>query len=733
MSFKEFVLKQDDDISEDEVTERYREYKIEFKRTQINDFFVLHKDEEWFKEKYHPLEAVTRTAEVRTGLKKRCRVFIELLEAGYVDRVSLEISQAGEVLKFLDRVLIKLDGGSDKELEELDSEDSNQNQTKKEEPAETADPPTESKPDVEEPAAPASADYKYEVDEGVGSEGECEPAPPGADEEEPLAPPGMEEEATVAATAAEEKKEAAEVKEEDGEDDEEEDVNINILHRGSLSFLFTDNAEKPSSDEKKDTPMEEGDKTDPAVEPPAADPAPYSYDGSQMKRPLSLFMRSLPPAITRQDLTDVCKRYPGFLRVAMADPQPDRRYFRLGWASFDNSVNIKDICWNLSNIRIKDNDLSPTVNKEVVNRVRPVTGLTFADVAMQLDLKLAAKVVKRLDAKHKLYEKETNGVNGDHAEVKQEGSEPHAAATTTEDSSHVDLPVENPVLASVMTEGIEAIVDCTIGDDGAEERKIDQNETLAQALDKILLYLRVVHCIDYYNGNNYSYEDEMPARCGIIHVRDTMPETTTKQSVLDWHKSNAEKVELLSQEDLFATEGDAQKLGLKDDEVEVNNFIKANTQELAKDKWLCPLSGKKFRGPDFIRKHILNKHVDSIDNVKAEVKYFNNYVRDMRRPCFPETKPGMKPVGGQQGGLAAMNPPAMSHTPSPAGRPWTPRQPTFASPRPPFTPQYNQPANDGSYGRMNTYPPKPVRRDQQQRRAVIKYKDLDAPDEGDFF
>ena len=55
---------------------------------------------------------------------------------------------------------------------------------------------------------------------------------------------------------------------------------------------------------------------------------------------------------------------------------------------------------------------------------------------------------------------------------------------------------------------------------------------------------------------------------------------------------------------------------------EVENFIKANTQELAKDKWLCPLSGKKFRGPEFIRKHILMKHNGAVDDVKTEVNRF---------------------------------------------------------------------------------------------------------------
>lgn len=48
----------------------------------------------------------------------------------------------------------------------------------------------------------------------------------------------------------------------------------------------------------------------------------------------------------------MCKRFPGFLRVAIADPQPERRWFRRGWVSFERQVNIKEICWSLNNIRV---------------------------------------------------------------------------------------------------------------------------------------------------------------------------------------------------------------------------------------------------------------------------------------------------------------------------------------------------------------------------------------------
>jgi hypothetical protein len=95
----------------------------------------------------------------------------------------------------------------------------------------------------------------------------------------------------------------------------------------------------------------------------------------------------------------------------------------------------------------------------------------------------------------------------------------------------------------------------------------------------------------------------------------------------------------------------------------VEKFIQANTQELAKDKWLCPLSGKKFRGPDFIRKHIENKHVDKLDEVKKDVAFFNNYVKDPKRPALPEHPSSVvvappAPAGGAAGlvGAGGVNP-----------------------------------------------------------------------------
>lgn len=47
MTLKQFLATQDDSISDSDAIEKYAEYKLEFKRQQLNEFFVAHKDEEW--------------------------------------------------------------------------------------------------------------------------------------------------------------------------------------------------------------------------------------------------------------------------------------------------------------------------------------------------------------------------------------------------------------------------------------------------------------------------------------------------------------------------------------------------------------------------------------------------------------------------------------------------------------------------------------------------------------
>merc|ERR1712173_208318 len=82
MSFKAFLQTQDDQISDEEAIRKYAEYKLEFKRQQLNEFFVTHKEEEWFRQKYHPEDSVKRKEELKSMLLKRVELFQEFNVGG---------------------------------------------------------------------------------------------------------------------------------------------------------------------------------------------------------------------------------------------------------------------------------------------------------------------------------------------------------------------------------------------------------------------------------------------------------------------------------------------------------------------------------------------------------------------------------------------------------------------------------------------------------------------------
>lgn len=200
----------------------------------------------------------------------------------------------------------------------------------------------------------------------------------------------------------------------------------------------------------------------------------------------------------------------------------------------------------------------------------------------------------------------------------------------------------------------------------------------------------------------------MPNRCGIIHARGPQPQNKVNSTeIQDYIKNFDNKISQFLTSSADVPQEELKKLGAKDIDAEVEKFITANSQELAKDKWLCPLSGKKFKGPDYIRKHIFNKHAEKVEEVKKEVEYFNNYLKDSKRPQLPE-HPGNVPK--------KENPPNANMF------------------RPHFTPM--------PYNPYGGYAPMPHRgrggfsrggRMDMGHRPIINYRDLDAEKPDDFF
>ncbi|XP_061818226.1 serrate RNA effector molecule homolog isoform X2 [Nerophis lumbriciformis] len=728
-SFKEFLVSLDDSVDETEAVNRYNEYKLDYRRQQMQDFFLAHKDEEWFRSKYHPDEANRLKLEGLTALNNRLNVFMFLMENGWFDNVSLDIEQTPAIIKVLDAAVIKMEGGTDHDLRilELPIEEQEEREKLVSGGAETQKSDSHKNMDGDcKPAVVKDKDEKAAIDSAVN-----ERTAAGGEDVKEEAKIAAEEIIPEPKKPRRKRKRSADSDDEasasESDSDSESDSNSVCSEKSVKKKEVEDNEEEEEEEKEKggdDKPKlnaEEEEKVEKKVKDDSPRPRP-------LHKTCSLFMRSIAPTISKAEIIALCRRYPGFLRVCLADPHPDRRFYRRCWVTFDRSVNIKEVCWNLQNIRLRDCELAPGVNRDLARRVRNVNGITQHKQILRNDIKLAAKLIRSLDEKGELW------------------------CSLAPDESQSTEKTQNPILKNItdyLIEEVSAEEEELLGSTGgmdqeentkeghSAEMTVEKDEKLAKVLDRLALYLRIVHSIDYYNACEYPSEDEMPNRCGMVHVRGPVPPNRISNGeVQQWQKVMEEKLSSLYSSKETLSEEEAEKMGRKDPTEEVEKFVSANTQELAKDKWLCPLSGKKFKGPEFVRKHILNKHGDKIEEVKKEVVFFNNFLMDAKRPSLPEIKLPPLPTPGQ--GLLS---PAM---------PFPPQGPqglmAFAQPRPPLMgygggPLY--PPNHFGAGRGNydnfrgqggyLGKPRNIRMSRGDPRNIIEYRDLDAPDDMDFF
>jgi len=296
-----------------------------------------------------------------------------------------------------------------------------------------------------------------------------------------------------------------------------------------------------------------------------------------LHRTASIFLRNLAPTITKQEVEAMCKRYPGFLRAAIADPQADRRWFRRGWITFERDVKIKEICYNLNNIRLRDCELGPIVNRDLTRRIRTVNGVTVDRKVVRNDIKLAAKVITNLDKRWNLWQLD-----------KKEGAD--SGGNEVEKEENIGVGSTNPVLQNITDYLIEEASaeeeellgknnDLEDGEEGEEGNSLARDDDLIKVLDRLLYYLRIVFSVDFYNHSEYPNEDEMPNRCGIMHARGLMPTGKVAQSEIeDYCAAFEKKMGSFLQPKSLLNDEEANKLGMKSEDDEVEKFVQANTQ-----------------------------------------------------------------------------------------------------------------------------------------------------------
>uniref|UniRef100_A0A0N4ZSL5 Serrate RNA effector molecule homolog n=1 Tax=Parastrongyloides trichosuri TaxID=131310 RepID=A0A0N4ZSL5_PARTI len=509
MTYKQFVNTIGDEGSEEELQQKYSEYKDKFKAESLNRFFQEHKDEEWFRQKYHPEESRLFKEKKKELVQSRFEVFQHyIVERGLLDGVTLDVQNSDQIDKVFEAMVGKLEGLSDEDIDRYLNDDTE-----------------------------------------------------------------------------EEGDENKEISSEEKEDDQED-----------------------KSDEKE------------------------TMKKKSLVKYAGIFLRSVAPAITVSEIDEACKKHDSFIRVGLSDPTYDgKKLVKKGWITLKEDSQVKNICWQINTIRLRDTELNAILNKDVA-RIRTVNGMIAHNKIARNDLKQAAKLVTLYDRKMGLYYDDN-----------QKDEEIFS------NLEYAIMNSKNPLLKDITDLLIEegSLIDEVEDNENNTNRStFTRDEQLLQRLDKIIVYLRIVHSIDYYFATLFSIEDVMPSKCGVLHIRaEPMQqfknaETGTYNivdSFIDNHikdfniklSNNVLHSGIVSEEEMI-------KLGKKDADTEEENFINANCIELQPGKWLCELSGKKFKNADFVKKHLRTKHQDKIDEARASAEFYNNYIADPRRLQDPE-------------------------------------------------------------------------------------------------
>jgi len=151
------------------------------------------------------------------------------------------------------------------------------------------------------------------------------------------------------------------------------------------------------------------------------------------------------------------------------------------------------------------------------------------------------------------------------------------------------------------------------------------------------MYLRSVHFVCYYCGEEFDDEDDIRRRCGTVHIRGrAKPESVdapTKEKALTWSQILDDRIKNIVQTrqnpDVYTGKVLAEQA--------LDEYYKEQVKKLEDEKYRCAVCNKLFRGDEFVRKHIVLKHVDSLNEAKQkglEEQFFLNYWNDPRHIQF---------------------------------------------------------------------------------------------------
>ncbi|EJU06075.1 hypothetical protein DACRYDRAFT_19390 [Dacryopinax primogenitus] len=373
-------------------------------------------------------------------------------------------------------------------------------------------------------------------------------------------------------------------------------------------------------------------------------------DGNQ------LLIRTIPPALPRAKIEEVCKGVDGFVYLALGDPQPKKSFYRPGWVKYTDEADMAGAVAHFSSQRIDGFTMHVVHNTQPYpSRVRVAPPISNKPERMRHDLQNIKDLAVILEGE---WDATKRKVREDRKEVKKKAAEAAAAAKQEGDvvmdediqknenvrvEEDLDVADEEPFRGIEQVEKRFEILVQQLRDKAHEKAgdgEIDQEELenaeLRLELDLWLNYLRGAFNTCYYCALVCDYVEALQRKC-VKHIRmpyvkpTVMEEEAEKEGLkkrgpaddrwIEW--LDARVMLLLKKPDV-----DPADYGGINYDAEVHRLVMPHVQQEDEGKFRCRVCTKLFKASNFVEKHVANKHPELLKEQLDIIPFLNDFALD---------------------------------------------------------------------------------------------------------
>ena len=280
----------------------------------------------------------------------------------------------------------------------------------------------------------------------------------------------------------------------------------------------------------------------------------------------TVFLNEIPKTISRAQILSAITNAGGdYLSVSMSSPNRLKNHSRYCWITYSKKEQCEIALTTLKECKISDDFMIfPYLSKCASNRYVRITPQLFED-RLQEDNKYLKKIISLLDKEKELE--------------------------------------ENKIVNSTIT-----------------------SFEISKQNDIMMMYLRHVHGFCYYCVEEHDGERNLAKNCDCIHLREegslgkrsevAQLDKEKYKEVIEFDAKLTERIKtFISKKENKKQEDYTEKLIALKEEF-INKQIKTITEN---EKYQCVICGKFFKGSEYVKKHILNKHTDLLkENVEDD-------------------------------------------------------------------------------------------------------------------